>query len=63
MCEELIYVEEPVVIDGPFHENCILEFQTQYNFVSNLQITTGILKESPISLAGNQKILELSRKD
>ncbi|XP_046637229.1 CD209 antigen-like [Daphnia pulicaria] len=77
-CGELINVDKAVVIDGPFHEDCILEFRTQEDRILAFSVVDGDVKEaselftihdgisraSPILLAENQMILdELSRKD
>lgn len=77
ICGGRVFVDEPVVIDAPIHEDCIWEFQTKENRVLLFTLVDGNLKEaqeffkihdgldseSPILLVENQKILERSRQD
>jgi hypothetical protein len=41
----LIFVDEEIVIDGPFHDKCILEFQTQENRILAFSVFDGDMKE------------------
>ncbi|XP_046449488.1 uncharacterized protein LOC124197944 [Daphnia pulex] len=73
-----IFVDKEVVmIEGPFNENCILQFETQEDRILAFTVVDGDMKEalrffsihdglesdSPILLLENQKILEASRKN
>jgi hypothetical protein len=41
-----VFVDEPVVIDAPIHEDCIWEFQTKENRVLLFTLVDGNLKEA-----------------
>ena len=41
-----MFVDEPVVIDAPIHEDCIWEFQTKENRVLLFTLVDGNLKEA-----------------
>ncbi|EFX88421.1 hypothetical protein DAPPUDRAFT_305445 [Daphnia pulex] len=76
-CGGRVFVDKPIVIDAPIHDDCIWEFQTKDDRILLFTLVDGNLKEaqeffkihdgldseSPILLVENQKILERSRKD
>ena len=45
-CGEYMFVGDSVVIDGPFHENCIFKFETQEDRVLVFSLIDGSLKEA-----------------
>ncbi|EFX88108.1 hypothetical protein DAPPUDRAFT_221337 [Daphnia pulex] len=76
-CEGYMFVDDEVVIEGPFNEDCVLQFETQEDRIlafsvvdgdlietaSFLSIHDGIDSKAPVLLAENQKVLEVSNKD
>nr|CAH0111987.1 unnamed protein product [Daphnia galeata] len=74
--KEYMFVDDQVVIDGPFNENCIMQFQTQEDRIlafsvvdgniietrNFLTIHDGIDVNAPVLLVENQEKL-LSNKD
>nr|CAH0105666.1 unnamed protein product [Daphnia galeata] len=77
LCGEYVFVDDQVVlIDGPFNENCIMQFQTQEDRVLAFSVVDGNIKETrnfltihdgidvnaPVLLVENQEKL-LSNKD
>ena len=45
-CGGYIFVDDEVVIDGPFNEDCILQFQTQENRILAFTVPDGDVKET-----------------
>ncbi|XP_046449486.1 CD209 antigen-like protein D [Daphnia pulex] len=76
-CVEYIFVDKEIVIDGPFNENCILQFETQEDRILAFTVVDGDMKETekflsihdgidskaPVLLVENRKLLELSNQD
>lgn len=46
MCGELIHVDEAVVINGPFNEDCILEFETREDRILAFSVVDGDIKDA-----------------
>lgn len=46
VCGGRVFVDEPVVIDAPIHEDCIWEFQTKEDRVLLFTLVDGNLKEA-----------------
>jgi C-type lectin domain family 10 protein A len=46
VCGELIHVDGAVVIDGPFHENCMMQFQTQEDRILAFSVVDGDIEET-----------------
>ncbi|XP_046637228.1 CD209 antigen-like protein D [Daphnia pulicaria] len=76
-CGGYIFVDDEVVIDGPFNEDCIFQFETKedrilaFSVVDGdlieteifLAIHDGIDSKAPVLLVENRKLLELSNQD
>ncbi len=43
---EYIFVDKEIVIDGPFNENCILQFETQEDRILAFSVLDGDIKET-----------------
>ena len=46
VCGELIHVDGAVVIDGPFHENCMMQFETQADRILAFSVVNGNIIET-----------------
>jgi hypothetical protein len=46
VCGELIHVDGAVVIDGPFHENCTMQFETQADRILAFSVVNGNIIET-----------------
>nr|CAH0100187.1 unnamed protein product [Daphnia galeata] len=54
ICGGRVFVDEPVVIDAPIHEDCIWQFQTKENRVLLFTLVDGNLKEAQEFFKGSQ---------
>ncbi|XP_046449485.1 uncharacterized protein LOC124197941 isoform X2 [Daphnia pulex] len=77
LCGGYMFVDDEVVIDGPFNENCILQFETQEDRILAFSVLDGDMKDalqflnihdgfgidSPILKVENQIVHKVSRKD
>jgi C-type lectin domain family 10 protein A len=43
---EYIFVDKEIVIDGPFNENCIFQFETQEDRILAFSVVDGDMKET-----------------
>ena len=41
-----MFVDDQIVIDGPFNENCIMQFQTQEDRILAFSVVDGDIKET-----------------
>ena len=41
-----MFVDDEVVIDGPFNENCIMQFETQEDRVLAFSVVDGNIKDA-----------------
>ncbi|EFX88110.1 hypothetical protein DAPPUDRAFT_221339 [Daphnia pulex] len=76
-CGGYMFVEDEVVIDGPFSQDCILQFETQEDRILAFSVLDGDVKDalqflnihdgfdldSPILKVENQIVHQVSRKD
>jgi hypothetical protein len=52
-CGGYYFVDNEVVIDGPFNEGCILQFQTQEDRILAFTVVDGDMKEALSSISVN----------
>ncbi|KAI9562919.1 hypothetical protein GHT06_010375 [Daphnia sinensis] len=62
-CGKQLYIDEALVIDGPFQEGCLLEFQTQDNRILAFSVLRGVMEVFEGEMDSDSPILQLEHEE